>query len=94
MPARTCSAGITISGLAGQDLAVAICTNQWDMVLWTDPSWRPAPADRGLHCLRIARDQDGTLRHRLGRLGLEDVVIGLNLAVQLKACTTSPVPRP
>lgn len=80
----------------GRDLAVAICTNQWDMVLWSDPSWRPVhQLIEDFISSWIARDQDGNLRPppRRSWAWKTSYVIGLNMAVQLKGLlgTTSPV---
>jgi CubicO group peptidase (beta-lactamase class C family) len=78
----------------GRNLAVAICTNQWDMVLWGDPSWR---ADYMLIedfiASWVAREDSLRVPPRRSWAWKTSYVIGLNMAAQLKGLlgTRAPV---
>ena len=80
----------------GLDIAVAIATNEWDMVLWSDPTWRtPYRLIEDFIVSWTARERDGTVRLPPKRSWAwkTSYVIGLNMAAQLKGLlgTISPV---
>jgi hypothetical protein len=80
----------------GLDLAVSVATNQWDMVLWSDATWRPSyRLIEDFIASWIKREKAGTLRAvpRQTWAWKTSYVIGLNMASQLKGllATVSPV---
>jgi hypothetical protein len=77
------------------DFAVSIATNQWDMVLWSDPTWRtPMRLIEDFIASWITREKEGSLTAvpKASWAWKTSYVIGLIMAEQLDGLLETPSP--